>query len=172
MPFALLIHDMYVSQDFDPYAKDDPDDEEYVEGSKDKSIHDMSEKELEDLLTKKTTELKVLESEPSPVIQTLKDFAASTPANKEMEMRSVLAKVRVVLKDTWFQQCSPAELRLISKLAEATARKKEMPDAIARMSDEVNALKSKYAEVVAAMRIEKLTKKATAKAVRGKRARK
>ena len=71
----------------------------------------------------------------------------------------------------WFQQCSSAELRLIAKLAEATARKKELPTAIARMSDEVHTLKSKYAEVLAATRIEKLTKKATAKAVHGKRAR-
>tara|TARA_R110000787_G_scaffold283599_1_gene396566 strand:+ start:852 stop:1403 length:552 start_codon:yes stop_codon:yes gene_type:complete len=172
VPFALLMHDVYVSQDFDPYAEDDPEDEDYVDGSKDKSIHNMSEKELEDLLTKKTTELKVLETElaVSPVMQTMKEFATATPADKEAEMRAVLGKVRVVLKDEWFQHCSPAELRLISKLAEATARKKELPDEIARMSEEVSALKGKYAEVLAATRIEKLTKKATAKAV-GKRAR-
>lgn len=91
-------------------------------------------------------------------------------------MRAVLSKVRVVLKDAWFQDCSPAELRLIAKLAEATARKKELPATIARMSEEVTALKGKFAEVLAAQRIEKLTKRATAKAavssVSGKRARK
>ena len=27
VPFALLMHDVYVSQDFDPYAEDDPEDE-------------------------------------------------------------------------------------------------------------------------------------------------
>ena len=92
------------------------------------------------------------------------EFADSTLPEKEEEAKQVLTKVRVVLKDEWFTSCSPTELRLISKLAAATARKKELPPLIEIASKEVAEIKSSYAEKIASDRLTKLEKKAETKA--------
>eukprot|EP00966_Prymnesium_polylepis_P222681 5151391-Prymnesium_polylepis.1 len=155
------------SQDYDPFVTEDDDtkDPDHHGNSNDKNIDEMNLKELEELLTKKTTDLKMMEKEKAdnPVVVVMKEFAEHTLPEKEEEAKQVLVKVRVVLKDAWFTSCSPAELRLISQLAEATARKKELQPLIDIASKEVLEIKAKYGEKLASDKLAKVEKKAAGK---------
>ena len=84
----------------------------------------------------------------------------------------MLSKVRVVLKDAWFTSCSPTELRLISQLAEASARKKELQPLIEVASKEVLEIKAKYGETLASDKLAKVERKAAGKAAASSVARK
>ena len=58
-------------QEFDPFDVDDEEENDADYGDKDKGVDEMSEKELEALLVKKTTELEKLKME-NPVVNAMK----------------------------------------------------------------------------------------------------
>jgi hypothetical protein len=90
----------------------------------------------------------------------LQEFKESTPLDKEADARVTLAKVKDFVKASKMDSYSIEELKLIGKLAQAIARKKELPPLIEALDKEQKAVKLAWFEVRSKSGLEKVMKKA------------
>ena len=132
------------TQEEDYFASqiDDDDDHDYV--GTEKTLDNMSVKELSEILATKEAEKELLESEleSHPVKSILKVFADEKKAADEVNSGKVTIDKMKAILPTFDKSLTAPEFNLLAKLCTAMARKMELPAIITSIKSELETIES------------------------------
>ena len=153
---------------FDPFeVDDDPNDPEHHGSSSDVNLQDMSFGQIQQLYVGKQTEVQSLKKElaDKPIKVALKEFAKEHSSHED-EAKATMRSVRGVTGSDGFKGLDVESLKLLSTLAHASARTKELDKLIAFANAEVDKIKPIYLNKVIEKDRESVEKKVSKKARR------
>ena len=134
------------SQEFncDTQEEEDVNDGDYVEGTGDKPLTQMTSKELTELIAVKDASKDLLKEEliEGPVNIVFKESLDTAKADgKKEEGKASIKKVQSVMAQGEYKTMNTSELKLLSSVSMASTRKLELPGIIASLETEIDSAK-------------------------------